>query len=53
MTSIGSSLGLFSTTSVDNSTQQSTENQGGNNLWSQIGAALGLNKKVEGKETLN
>ena len=51
MTSVGSSLGLFSTASVDNSTQQSTENQGGNNLWSQIGTALGLNKKVEGKET--
>ena len=51
MTSVGSSLGLFSTASVDNSTQQSTENQGGNNLWSQIGAALGLGKKEEGKET--
>ena len=47
MTSVGSSLGLFSTASVDNSTQQSTENQGGNNLWSQIGAALGLGKKEE------
>ena len=52
MSKVGKSLGLFTATTIDNSSKQFAENKGGNNLWNQIGSALGMHQKVEGeKET--